>query len=567
MSWLQKNSTPAERALRCSFAEKCRDAGAIAANGGVISGSPTFDGEGVILDGVSDYVTYTLMGGEFDSAALSIALEFWPDFEADEAVTRLLFDSSSLYYRLARQSTGVLRLYLGGTVIADIPQLTFAPYWLTNSRNTLLIHSTGSSTDMELNGNPILTDDLTAWAPTRPIELFLGASSTLGSFFKGKIGEFKVFKSLLTAKDAENFYNKNTYDYQRSALVDLPMQAAQHDLSQTGPELLVDGDMEAVGVAAWTVGSSALLTKETGTPHGGGQVLRVTYNGTGNPFAYQTILTSGNKYRVTGWARGDGTYGPRVYSGGNIWVGSFSTSWQYFDKTFTAITTGLSFYALATTAGHCEFDDVSVKQVIGRTLDVSGNGNHATFGDGVTPSTVPTKLTKRGYSFDGGDYLDLPPASFPGATGTFCFLAQRVSTVATVRLIGTADSRGTNYEMRTNYDVVNKQFQVYFPLGTSLRAVASGSVPGTESIFSFVITWERSETVNIYDLYFNGRLVKHVEYTEDPIVTPNTSVSIMKWSTFYTSGEVRAFLASTDVLTPLQVADLHMRMMKGVNRV
>ncbi len=41
-----------------------------------------------------------------------------------------------------------------------------------------------------------------------------------------------------------------------------------------------------------------------------------------------------------------------------------------------------------------------------RTLDRSGHGYNATFGDGVTSTTYPTKITgKRGYSFDGGDYL------------------------------------------------------------------------------------------------------------------------------------------------------------------
>lgn len=41
-----------------------------------------------------------------------------------------------------------------------------------------------------------------------------------------------------------------------------------------------------------------------------------------------------------------------------------------------------------------------------RTLDVSGNGLHYRFGDGATVATFPTKLSARGYSFDGSnDYL------------------------------------------------------------------------------------------------------------------------------------------------------------------
>lgn len=43
-----------------------------------------------------------------------------------------------------------------------------------------------------------------------------------------------------------------------------------------------------------------------------------------------------------------------------------------------------------------------------RSLDVSGYNNHATWGDGSTSTTFPTKLAGRGYSFDGGDYMKTP---------------------------------------------------------------------------------------------------------------------------------------------------------------
>jgi len=48
-----------------------------------------------------------------------------------------------------------------------------------------------------------------------------------------------------------------------------------------------------------------------------------------------------------------------------------------------------------------------------KTLDRSGNGKDATFGDGSTSTTYPTKLSAHGYELDGGDY-------FKGtATGVF----------------------------------------------------------------------------------------------------------------------------------------------------
>lgn len=40
-----------------------------------------------------------------------------------------------------------------------------------------------------------------------------------------------------------------------------------------------------------------------------------------------------------------------------------------------------------------------------QSLDVARNARHMQFGDGATSTTYPTKLSKHGYSFDGGDYL------------------------------------------------------------------------------------------------------------------------------------------------------------------
>lgn len=130
--------------------------------------------------------------------------------------------------------------------------------------------------------------------------------------------------------------------------------------------ILVDGNMETAGVADWAVGASATLTKDTTSPHRGSQALRVAYNGTANPFARQAVLTVGETYRATGFARGDGTYIIVVAEGNNIlWTGTTSTSWQFFDVAFTAtsITRTFRLYSCASAAGYAEFDDVRVELV------------------------------------------------------------------------------------------------------------------------------------------------------------------------------------------------------------
>jgi len=132
----------------------------------------------------------------------------------------------------------------------------------------------------------------------------------------------------------------------------------------TGRNVLIDGDMETVGVAAWTAVSSATLTKETGTPHGGSNVLRVAYGGTAIPRARQAIVQQGRSYRVQGYARGDGTFEPSVNLGTVvIWTGTSSTSWQAFDTTQTVSgSENIDLKSNANAAGYVEFDDVTVTQ-------------------------------------------------------------------------------------------------------------------------------------------------------------------------------------------------------------
>ena len=92
---------------------------------------------------------------------------------------------------------------------------------------------------------------------------------------------------------------------------------------------IVDGYMEAAGIASWTAQNNAALTKETTTPYEGTQVLRVARNGINNPSASQNILVNGCNYRLTGWCRGDGTAVPQIWMGGVlIWVGTTSVLWQ-----------------------------------------------------------------------------------------------------------------------------------------------------------------------------------------------------------------------------------------------
>ena len=143
------------------------------------------------------------------------------------------------------------------------------------------------------------------------------------------------------------------------------MSMATIEGDPSGIQLLTDGDMEAVGVAAWTTGGGTVLTKDATAPHGGSQWLKVSKAGTGYGTANQITLVVGKSYNITGWARGDGTRAPFVYDTGaaSLWTGTSSTAWQAIDVNFVAVGARVDLGSFFPTAGFVGFDDVSVELI------------------------------------------------------------------------------------------------------------------------------------------------------------------------------------------------------------
>jgi len=116
------------------------------------------------------------------------------------------------------------------------------------------------------------------------------------------------------------------------------------------------------GVSDWTSGNDAVLYKDPGGAQEGNYVLRVQYGGTNHPNARQNILTVGNRYRITGWARGDGgsSYPQVLNSSTGEWTGTVSTDWQRVDAIFTANDTYIRLKTSAFTKGASDWDDILI---------------------------------------------------------------------------------------------------------------------------------------------------------------------------------------------------------------
>lgn len=132
----------------------------------------------------------------------------------------------------------------------------------------------------------------------------------------------------------------------------------------------LDGNMENANATttsggAWTrSGSNVYLSKTSTSPHSGSLSLRVNATDAASPSAYQSILTTGHTYHVTGWIKSDGTTLPRVYvglAGGPIFSGSTATTWQAVDV--YGVANDARFGLVTTFAGSAYFDDFTIYDV------------------------------------------------------------------------------------------------------------------------------------------------------------------------------------------------------------
>lgn len=212
---------------------------------------------------------------------------------------------------------------------------------------------------------------------------------------------------------------------------------------------LVDGNMEAVGVTAWSV-YNVIISKETGTRTGGTgtKVLRLVNTAddhVGAAFQIGIHVPIGNSYRIRGWARSvDGAgipYGD--YGGGNTWwEGTTSTEWQYFDVVNTPqyTTDGLALRNKGPINSIVEFDDITVTRADNGGFIYDGNceadgyavwkvGNNAALSKATTNPHGGTKCLR---------------IAFNGTANPYA--SQNALTIGqTYRIVGYARSDGTSF--------------------------------------------------------------------------------------------------------------------------
>lgn len=263
-----------------------------------------------------------------------------------------------------------------------------------------------------------------------------------------------------------------------------------------GAELLVDGDMEAATTAAWGLSGSPTLTKEAGTRTGGSgtKVLRVAVT-VANEGATQTILTVGKRYRVTGWARTNGsTTCSFIDSGaGIVLVIPNSATWQFFDEEWVAKGTTVRLRT-SSVGQYSEWDDVSITEA----NPLNGGITGATVGQPTTLRGIPY-----GYSFDAvNDYINIASKElnsfFNPLAGTLGFFGLSdtwaVGLDSAIALAVDADNL-----LLVSRSATNLVGLIVAGGITKTTVIPSGSPSGW---WSLIMTWDT--VADTLDVYLNG---------------------------------------------------------------
>lgn len=209
-----------------------------------------------------------------------------------------------------------------------------------------------------------------------------------------------------------------------------------------------------------------------------------------------------------------------------------------------------------------------------RTLDISGNNHHATFGDGSNPATFPEKLDKKGYKWNGtSTYLNVDKSVMSDI-----YTNQEMTIAVTFRDDLLNQSYGSIFMCRG----IGKKHQIipkygasgsYGGLHSSLRIndtrtdfnVGGGSANHIlfNQINVLVFTFDGTTS----NFYLNGRLVQSTTTQAGTLTDVDADLEIgSEGTSYYYKGDILRYKMYSKALNHTQVMDLSYKMLRGLNK-
>ena len=222
---------PAERAIGCSFAELFKSAADVEANGGVVTGTPTFVDGFYVSDG-SSHITYGQQypTGVYTKLSISFDIKGYLGAPADFEGLVTSRNGAVNGYDIGINNTRFFFSFRGaGGASLNLTLATASVDILDGKRHSIVCTNDGANSHVYFDGVLEATAAGTVGVNTTEA-LEIGARDGLAPMEAGhKIGSVKIYTSALVKQDAINKYNGTTYNYPNEALVHLPMQAIHHD--------------------------------------------------------------------------------------------------------------------------------------------------------------------------------------------------------------------------------------------------------------------------------------------------------------------------------------------------
>lgn len=235
---------------------------------------------------------------------------------------------------------------------------------------------------------------------------------------------------------------------------------------------------------------------------------------------------------------------------------------------------GSTFHYMNKAVLHLKMDMASHDVSNVRTLDVSGNGNHAIFGDGATPSTYPTKTEKRGYDFDGvNSYLEMGSnVLFDSTRALSVFAMASIDdwSPAYPHICNLKTDQTTGFVFLLS----NQPSYLGICIGSSANFLQrrttidlSPNLLVGDNHVGFVFNGVNRTATESYKIYFNGKEYAHSS-SINFAVTPNSNfVGKSNAANHFLNGKITDFRIFNQALTPLQIQDLYIQSQRLINKV
>jgi len=260
-----------------------------------------------------------------------------------------------------------------------------------------------------------------------------------------------VFESIGTVVALLTQGNTATEDY--TEWDDVFVTEYTGDMTNAEKQDLPDGDMEDAGVVEWTGDAGGTATKESGAAVDGSQVLRVTGAAVAEAYSTTWRWTKSTTFRVTGWARSDGTCQGSILekSWTTLWTSTISTDWQWIDVIHTSISPNRALTLRNLTCGgagnYMEWDDLMITEYHGETVQqekqLLPDGDMEDAGVGDWPDQNSSTITKESTAaIDGYQILRITKSSAYGwAYQSILTLGKTYKATGYYRTDGTANAR------------------------------------------------------------------------------------------------------------------------------